>query len=285
MLDTLPAASTSPVWTEAWPAELALAYARAGARTVPTQRQHHGPLRVQKHFYPEGTGCCQHVIVHPPGGIAGGDQLQIRLALDAYSQVQITSPGAAKWYHGRGRSASQTLHAELGPGAELEWLPQETIVFDGAQTEINNSFDLAEHARLIVSDVVCLGRPAAAAAFTQGHWRQHSRIRRQGRLLWQEQIFLPGGSAWLQQPLGLGGHTVVGQLLWVGPALSPELMAQARSWPSPGWTGLSQLPEYGMARICCDQAETAHTWLRQLWQLIRPTVLGRPALPPRIWTT
>ena len=90
------------LFTPSWHAELELSYARFGDSTRPVLRRHLGPLRVQKHLYAEGPEVCQHIIVHPPGGIAGGDRLDIRASVGRDAWAQITSPGAAKWYRAAG---------------------------------------------------------------------------------------------------------------------------------------------------------------------------------------
>ena len=120
------------LFTPSWHAELELGYGRDGETTRPTLRRHQGPLRVQKHLYGEGPEVCQHIIVHPPGGIAGGDRLHINASLGANAWAQLTSPGAAKWYRAAG-PAYQQLELKVGAGATLEWLPQETIVYCGAK--------------------------------------------------------------------------------------------------------------------------------------------------------
>ena len=76
-----------------WHAELELGYGRFGDTTRPIQRRHKGPLRVQKHLYAEGPHVCQHIIVHPPGGIAGGDRLDISASVGPDAWAQLTSPG------------------------------------------------------------------------------------------------------------------------------------------------------------------------------------------------
>ena len=86
------------LFTPSWHAELELGYGRDGETTRPTLRRHKGPLRVQKHLYAEGPEVCQHIIVHPPGGIAGGDRLDIAATVGRNAWAQLTSPGAAKWY-------------------------------------------------------------------------------------------------------------------------------------------------------------------------------------------
>ncbi|MDN0074361.1 urease accessory protein UreD [Crenobacter sp. SG2303] len=280
----LPTAATGLL--PGWSARLELAYARHGERTIPVHRRHFGPLRVQKHFHPEPSGgVCHQIIVHPPGGIAGGDALAFAIALEPGAHALLTSPGAAKWYRAHGRAASQTLNARLAEGAVLEWLPQETILFDGSDTSLHNHFELAGDARLVYSDVVCLGRPAAGERFATGQWRQDSRIVRDGRLIWAEPLRLAGSDPLLTSRIGLAGHSVVGTLLFAGPKLPAELTALCRELVADGLLAISQLPELWVARFLGDSAEAAHSAFRQLWRLIRPEAVGLDAVAPRIWNT
>ena len=168
--------SPSALFTPSWHAELELGYARFGDCTRPVQRRHKGPLRVQKHLYAEGPEVCQHIIVHPPGGIAGGDRLDISAHVGPGAWAQLTSPGAAKWYRAAG-PAYQKLDLRVAAGATLEWLPQETIIFSDAQAELSTRIDLEGDARLFYWDVVALGRPASGERFDLGHFQAHLDIR------------------------------------------------------------------------------------------------------------
>ncbi|MCO2093604.1 urease accessory protein UreD [Pseudomonas aeruginosa] len=235
----------------AWHAQLELAYARAGDATRPVTRRHSGPLRVQKHLYAEGPEVCQHILVHPPGGIAGGDSLAFDVRLGERAWAQLTSPGAAKWYRAACPSR-QTLEIHLEPGATLEWLPQESIVFAGAQAELETRIQLRGDARLFYWDMVALGRPASGERFASGHFVAALDIRRDDRLLWHERQRIDGGDA----------------------------------LPCAGRGNLSQLPGgLLVARCLADEALHARAWLIELWRLLRPALLGREAVPPRIWST
>ena len=130
-------------------------------RTVLRDNRHCGPLRVQKALYPEGEGVCQAIVLHPPSGIAGGDHLLISATVGAGAHAQLTTPGAGKWYRSGGPEASQRLELTVEEGAALEWLPQETIVFDGARARMETRVRLAADSRFIGWDILCLGRAAA----------------------------------------------------------------------------------------------------------------------------
>lgn len=271
------------LFTPSWHAELELAYARFGDCTRPVQRRHLGPLRVQKHLYAEGPEVCQHIIVHPPGGIAGGDRLNISARVEADAWAQITSPGAAKWYRAAG-PAYQQLDLKVAAGATLEWLPQETIVYSAAQAELTTLIELEGDARLFYWDVVALGRPASGERFDLGHFQAHLDIRRDGRLLWHERQRITGNDGLLDSPIGLDGNPVYATLLVTG-EIDAELLERCRSLGHAVRGDLTQLPGLLVARCLASEALLARAWLIDLWRLLRPALLGREAVSPRIWST
>ena len=271
------------LFTPSWHAELELGYGRDGETTRPTLRRHKGPLRVQKHLYGEGPEVCQHIIVHPPGGIAGGDRLDIAATVGANAWAQLTSPGAAKWYRAKG-PAYQRLELKVGAGATLEWLPQETIVYCGAQAELSTCIELEGDARLCYWDMVALGRPASGERFNTGHFQARLDIRRDGQLLWHERQRIRGDDGLLDSPIGLAGQPVFATLLISG-EIDADLLERCRMIPSLVRGDLSQLPGLLVARCLASEALHARAWLIDLWRLLRPVLLGRAAVPPRIWST
>jgi urease accessory protein len=278
---TLPAATA--LFTPSWHAELELGYARFGDTTRPVLRRHLGPLRVQKHLYAEGPQVCQHIIVHPPGGIAGGDRLNINVDVAEGAWAQLTSPGAAKWYRANG-PAYQQVELSVKTGATLEWLPQETIVFSAAQAELSTRIDLEGNARLFYWDVIALGRPASGERFELGHFQSALDIRRDGQLIWHERQRIVGADGLLDSPIGLDGQPVFATLLVTG-EIDSELLEQCRSLPHAVRGDLTQLPGLLVARCLASEALLARGWLIDLWRLLRPAMLGREAVSPRIWST
>lgn len=271
------------LFTPSWQAELELGYGRDGDCTRPTLRRHKGPLRVQKHLYAEGPEVCQHIIVHPPGGIAGGDRLDISATVGTNAWAQLTSPGAAKWYRAAG-PAYQSLKLRVEAGATLEWLPQETIVYAAAQAELTTDIELLGDAKLLYWDIVALGRPASGERFDAGHVQAQLNIRRDGQLLWHERQRVVGGDGLLDSPIGLAGKPVFATLLISG-EIDSELLEHCRSLNTPVRGDLTQLPDLLVARCLASEALHARAWLIELWQLLRPALLGRTAVPPRIWST
>ena len=271
------------LFTPSWHAELELAYGRFADATRPVLRRHQGPLRVQKHLYAEGPQVCQHIIVHPPGGIAGGDRLNIRASVGAQAWAQLTSPGAAKWYRANG-PAYQQIELQVAAGATLEWLPQETIIYAGAQAQLNTCIHLQGDARLCYWDMVALGRPASGERFDSGDFRSRLEILRDGQLLWHERQHIMGDDGLLDSPIGLCGQPVFATLLITG-EIDADLLEHCRELPSAVRGDLTQLPGLLVARCLASEALHARAWLIELWHLLRPALLGREAVSPRIWNT
>ena len=270
--------------SEGWRAELELAYVGQGGATRSVFRRHRGPLRVLRAF-PHADGCCEHIVVHPPGGIAGGDELRIGVSLSNGADVLLTSNGAAKWYRAFGREARQSLTARLEDGALLEWMPSETILYNGARAALRTRIDVDETSRLLYGDVVCLGRPAAGEAFTDGEWRQRSEVYRRGRLIWCEHIVRRADDIERADAAVLAGAPVVGLVLWIGPRVAPEISEAARSVSAEGATSAAQLSDAWIARYVGDSTEDALGWVRGVRAVLHQHTHGRVARVPRIWST
>ena len=271
-----------------WQARLTLDFERRASATVLSRREHFGPLRVQKALYPEGEAVCHAIVLHPPSGIAGGDQLEIAANVGPGAHALLTTPGAGKWYRSGGAWASQRLDFTVKSGGALEWLPQESIVFDGAQAQMSLHVDLAPDARFIGWETLCLGRRASGERFDTGEIRLNTRMVREGRLIWLERGRLDGSSPLLRSPVGLDGFSVSGTLLAVGPGIDAARLAACREIAQReqgARTGITALPELLVARYLGHSSESAREWFIALWQLLRPALLGLEARTPRIWNT
>ena len=109
-----------------WHAHLSIDYALETGRTL-ARHQHTGPLRVLQSLYPEEDAICHNVLVHPPGGLVGGDRLDIRVRAGSGAHGVITTPGATRFYRSDGATATQNSHLTLEPDARMEWLPLEAL--------------------------------------------------------------------------------------------------------------------------------------------------------------
>lgn len=269
-----------------WSARLELEFARRGQATLLARRRHEGPLRIQRPLYPEGAGVCHAIVLHLPGGIAGGDQLSLDVAVGAGAHALLTTPGATKWYRSEAWTARQALALRVAEQAVAEWLPQESIVFDGAHAEMVNRIDLARGASFIGWEVLCLGRSARGETFGRGLLRMHTEIRREGQPIWLERALIAGGSDLLHSRAGLTGHSVCGTLLAASEKLSPASLQACRAQAGTETPfAVTLLPGLLAARYLGGSAEQARAGFTRIWHTLRASLTQQAPMAPRIWKT
>lgn len=271
-------------------ARLSLGFERDSEITRLTEKNHFGPLLVQKPFYPEGKEVCHVVIVHPPGGIVGGDELSISARVGASASAQITTPGASKWYKANGHVSQQKISIEVQAGGSLEWVPQETIFFDNANVMVDHQVTLEKDAVYIGCEIWCFGRTASGESFNNGQIRQRTTIQRDGKKIWLEQIRLRGGSQAMKDSLALAGKTVCATLILTGKTINPSLIELARVEAESitkgiGEIGISQFKSIVIVRYLGDSSEAARHVMLRAWALFRPEIVGRTGIVPRMWNT
>lgn len=276
----------APPRQQGWHAALSLAYARRGERSVLVRRSHVGPLVVQRPLYPEGDAVCHSVLVHPPAGIAGGDRLLVTVQVDDGAHALLTTPGAGKWYRSAGAAGTLVQRIAVAAGSVCEWLPQESIVYDGALGELATEVRLQGDACFIGSEMLCFGRTAAGERFGRGEMAMRIRIERDGRPQWLERGVLRGGDALLGAAVGLQGQPVSGSFIVASPRCDADLLAAWRDIvPAAGEGGVTLLPGVLVARWLGPACEPGREWFARLWASVRPAVAGRAAQTPRIWNT
>lgn len=267
-----------------WAASLDLRFGVRDGRTVLARQHRHGPLTVQRAFHPEGE-VCHLYLLHPPGGVVGGDRLELSVDLEAGAHALLTAPGATKVYRSAGAQAEQSQRLRVGEGAALEWLPQEAILFPGARLRARTRVELDPAARFIGWEITCLGRPAIGERFAAGTADLGLEVWRAGRPVLTDRLRVAGLDA-LDAPSGLRGHPVVATLVATG--TSAEDLAAARAAlpdPDPMLIGLTRVEDLLLARCLAQVVEPVQRTFRALWGILRPRLLGRPACPPRIWAT
>ncbi|QHE85072.1 urease accessory protein UreD [Hydrogenophaga sp. BPS33] len=203
-----------------WHAQLDLHYQRDNAQRTVLRHTHTGPLRILKSLYPEGSGICHNVIVHPPGGLVGGDTLDITVRADAGAHGLVSTPGATRFYRTEGATATQQVALTLEPRARLEWLPLESIAYPGCEAHNVLKATLGEGAEMIGWDVCALGLPTAGQPFDRGSFLQHLEVPG----LWLERSRIDAADTrLLSSPLGLNGQRALGTLWFAcGTAVTRE---------------------------------------------------------------
>ena len=289
----LPAdASPAPRKAGGWQARLELEFQGRGAESVLVGRKHYGPLRVQRPFL-EASGACQAYILHPPGGVVGGDTLDVDVRVRNRARALVTTPGATKFYRSAGATACQNQRIQVDAASSVEWLPQETIVFAGALAESNTTIELAAGACGIGWEITCLGRPAAGERFDRGSFRQRLQWRAGSRPLLTEAVLCQGNDEALAAGWGFQGMSTFGTMV-VHPtthaALAIAKQSAAQELLPPDRFGASQLlqSEQQSTLVCRylgSSAQRCKTVFTRIWQQLRPLVVGIEAEVPRVWRT
>lgn len=270
-----------------WRARLSLGFAPIAGRTAVTRRAHQGPLYCQRPFYPEPDGTCHLYVLHPPGGVVGGDELDVDVNAASGSRVLVTTPAATKLYRCPGARSLVSNRLSVEADAVLEWLPGETIAFGGARARLSTTIALEPGARFLGWEITCLGRPAAGDAFTTGVLEQRTELFLGGRPVVLDRTLTEGGSALWRGAWGWGGRSVHGLFLatLATGALVTELRESVRVESPGSLFGVTTLGTVTVCRFLGERAQDARDCLTRAWQIARRHLLDKPACAPRIWTT
>jgi urease accessory protein len=274
-----------------WHAQLKLDYRLEGARTV-ARHQHEGPLRLLQSLYPEGDALCHNVLVHPPGGLVGGDTLDLHITAEGRAHGLITTPGATRFYRSSGKRAVQRAHIRLSDQARLEWLPMEAICYNDCLAENHLTLELGPQAEFMGWDVTAFGLPLANQPFDQGQFLQHIEVPG----VWLERGLLKADDARLMNgPLGLAGARCMASLFFVAGSkldkgrreqaldLARELIAAHPLLATAGAT--SPNPQVLLVRCLAPVVEPAMGLLRQIWGAWRAQLWQCGQDTPRLWAT
>ncbi len=272
-----------------WTARLNLDVSLEAARSV-ARFEHDGPLRILQSLYPEGDAVCHNVLVHPPGGLVGGDTLDMQVQVGAGAHSLVTTPGATRFYRSEAGLATQQVHAHVADGARLEWLPLEALAYSGCDALNLARFTLAPSAEMMTWDITALGLPAADLPFVQGTFRQHLEIPE----VWLERGTLSAADTRLMDsPLGLAGQRCMATLVFAaGSAIAAERSERALACArdlleasslrlTAGATSPHQ--QVIVLRVLSPVTEPAMQLLRQVWAAWRHELWGLPGAVPRLW--
>lgn len=264
-----------------WRAALNLTFAATTDKTALVKRDHVGPLTVQRPFYPEG-GVCHVYILHPPGGIVGGDQLTICANAAAHSHALITTPAAGKFYRSSGAQAKQNVGITVGESAALEWLPQETIIYEGAQLKSSVKVNLAADARFVGWEILSMGRPACAENFNYGLADLSWQIYCEDRPMLLERLYLDAKA--FSGRWGLQGNSSCGTL-FATPASAESFAAVQDLIGDTKGRGVTRIDNLLICRALDIRSDQLRSFFEQVWAIVRPDTVQRKACSPRIWAT
>lgn len=266
-----------------WEAQLDLTFTSRPDKTILSKRKQKGPLAVQRAFYPEDE-VCHLYILHPPGGVVGGDQLHTNIDIEERAQALLTTPGATKFYKSQGYFACQQQTLKLDNEASLEWLPQENIYFHGAKVVMRTQIHLAETARLIAWETHCLGLPANGQQFTEGELRLDFALLRNERPIVLERMNINESRS--LSITGLRGNSVMA--MFVATPSDNAILTLARKVLE-SYSNLliaaTLVEDCLLVRYLGNSTAQCRTIFTKLWMVLRPVILEREASIPRIWAT
>lgn len=262
--------------------QLELRAGQSKTQLVPIKR--YGPLSVQRPFYPEAE-CCHVYLLHPPGGVVGGDKLDLQLDMKPEAKALFTTAGASKFYRSAADIAQVVQRFEVAADSYMEFLPQENIYFPGAQVRTKTSIQVAPGGRVMLWEKHCFGRPANREYFASGQIVSEIELRDSEKLIYTEKQRIDADE--LNRSSGLRNYPVTGSFLVYGSALEKAVLDSLLAFsPFDGVCGITQLqPELMIARYMGNTTRDVDAYFVRLWELLRPVVMQAAASHPRIWKT
>jgi len=252
---------------------IALDAAAVGGRTRRTRVHEAGSLRVR---FPNATAeALEAVIVNTGGGMTGGDRFAIEIALGEGARLTAGTAAAEKIYRSIGPDAEMTVRLDVAAGGRLAWLPQETILFDGAQLKRRIDIDLAQGASLVMAEAVVFGRAAMGEAMNHGMFADRWRLRREGRLIFADNARLGGAIAEKLSASAVAAGGIAAATVLIAP-VDEAMIAAVRALDFVGEAGISAWNGIALARLCArDGASLRHDLIAVL------SALGTSV--PRLW--
>jgi urease accessory protein len=266
-----------------------IAFATDGAATRLAHLYQHDPLRV---LFPtaEPEEPPVAVLVTTSGGLVAGDRLSVTIDLGAGASAYVTASAAEKIYRSTGATTEIAQSLSLGDGAWLEYLPPETILFEGARLRRRTALDLAADGGFLGGGILVFGRRARGEAFTRGFLHESWEIRRNGKLAWGDALHLQGDiAAIMADPACFAGAAACATLILVPPGrdsrpfVDPARTVQEKSSAAGLRTGVTAVNGILIARWLGDDAAALRRAYGDLACHLRGAAMGLPARLPRLW--
>ncbi len=269
-----------------WLARLELAYKKTANKTILSHRLHKGPLVIQKPFYPEAD-VCHSYLIHPPGGIVGGDILELDVELHPGSHALLTTPAASKFYRSSQQQARLSQIFKVRKNAILEWLPQETIFYNDCNASTHTEFDLEDGAHLSYWEMSCFGRPAGKEFFRQGLVKQKITVKRNGIPLYIDRNVIDTQSGILSAIWGLNKFPLMATMLVTlnAKTIDIEAIKELQQHSAEKIVSFTVHHDVLLIRYFGHHAREALALFTQCWSITRPQLIQKTACPPRIWAT
>jgi urease accessory protein len=187
-------------------AEARAVFARVGQRTEAARLFETGGLRWR---FPRSSRPCEAAIVNTGGGVAGGDSYRLSLELGEGAEVEATTPSAERIYRSDGPAAAVATRLSLARRARLCWLPQETLLFQGARLERRLEVEMSTEASLVIAETLVFGRLAMGEGQIDASLKDSWRVWRDRRLVFAEETRLRhAGAALERRAVGAGARAL-----------------------------------------------------------------------------
>ena len=268
-----------------WTAALDLQFEWAKNRSIVSRCRHNGPLRVQKPFYPE-DGVCHVYLLHPPGGVVGGDELSVSVRAGKGSAALITTPGATRIYRSAGPLSTIKYQLNVEAGASLEWLPQDSILYGGSRLSQEMEVRVASGSRFCGWEITSMGRPASGDHYSTGEFDQGFQLYVDSIPVLMERQRWQAGQEVLEASWGLSGYPVLGT--FYGFPADDDILSHLRlrlEDISAGEMAVTLVDEVLVVRALADDAVALRQVFADIWLSVREMINGFPPGSPRIWAT
>jgi urease accessory protein len=264
-----------------------LGFADRAGTTALTELYQRAPLRV---LLPTegGLGVALGVVVVTSGGLVGGDRLAIEVRCGERARAMVTAQAAEKVYRSPGADCAVTVALAAEAGGWLEWLPQETILFEGARLRRRTIVDVAPSARVLAGEILVFGRRARGERFTRGLVFDRWEVRRAGRPVWAEALRLDEdvGQAFAA-PACLAGTAAIATLVYAGDEAALLDAAREIGAPSAGDGVAFAATRVGgvvIVRWLAADAMALRLAFGRFWAMFRGRAGGLPPVLPRLWS-
>ncbi len=257
-------------------AEARASFARVGERTEAQRLFETGGLRWR---FPRSSSPCEAAIVNTGGGVAGGDSYRLSLELGENAEVETTTPSAEKIYRSDGRAACVVTRLAIEPGARLFWLPQETLMFEGARLERRLDVDMASGAVLLIAESLVFGRLAMGESRIEASLKDSWRIRRDGELVFADETRLNHAGAALDRKAVGAGARALATIVAAAPNIEarlPDLRAELDAAGDGVEAGASAFDGLIVARLLSASPN-------RLRAALIASIVALGARKPRLW--
>jgi urease accessory protein len=225
-------------------------------------------------------------LVTTSGGLVGGDRLDVAVSVGENAALMAIGQAAEKVYRSLGNDCGVDIALEVGAGGWLEWLPQETILFEGARLRRNTALSVAGTGRALAGEMLVFGRVARGETMSYGLVRDAWTVRRDGRLVWADALHMDGEDIpySLAAAAGFAGARAYATAIYVGPDAAAQLdLARDAAAIDGVRSGATLCGPVLVVRWLGADPGAVRRAFGDFWMRRRAAAGGLPPRLPRLW--